>query len=297
MRIGVAGTGKMGAAIAQRLHELGHGVVVWNRTSEKTTPLATFGMGVAATPEALAAGSDVVIVMLTDAHAQDVVYGGEGGLVQAPLRGKTVIDMSTVRPGDMQRAAAQVRAAGGGFVEAPVGGTVGPARQGKLFGLVGGEASDVAGVRPLLDQLCRRVEHLGPVGSGSAMKLAINLPLVVAYQALGEAYSLCEGLGLDAGQVMELFSDTSGAPAMLKLRGPIIAEGIVAGKFAPPAFDVDSIRKDLRTMVAEAHGRGARLPVAERTLQVFDEAALDGWGSRDGTALPAYWVGKGKSGV
>ncbi len=233
-------------------------------------------------------------MVLTDAHAQDVVYGGAGGLGEADLKGKTVIDLSTVRPGDMVRAAEQVRARGGAFVECPVGGTVGPARQGKLFGLVGGAAEDVGAVRPLLDQLCRRVEHLGPVGAGSQMKLAINLPLVVAYQALGEAYSLCQGLGLDAAAVMELFADTSGAPAMLKMRGPVIAEGIAAAKFAPPAFDVDSIRKDLRTMVAEAHGRGARLPVAETTLQVFDEAALDGWGGRDGTSLPAYWVGKGK---
>ena len=175
-----------------------------------------------------------------------------------------------------------------------MGGTVGPARQGKLLGLAGGAAEDVAEVRPLLDQMCRRVEHLGPVGAGSAMKLAINLPLVVAYQALGEAYSLCQGLGLDAGQVMELFADTSGAPAMLKLRGPTIAEGIATGKFAPPAFDVDSIRKDLRTMVAEAQANGRRLPVAERTLEVFDAAADEGWGERDGTALPSYWPGKAK---
>ncbi|MFX8266588.1 hypothetical protein ABTL47_19990, partial [Acinetobacter baumannii] len=65
------------------------------------------------------------------------------------------------------------------------------------MGLAGGDADDVARARPLLDQMCRRVEHLGPVGSGASMKLAINLPLIVAYQALGEAYTLCRHLGLD----------------------------------------------------------------------------------------------------
>jgi len=203
---------------------------------------------------------------------------------------KTFLDMSTVRPDEMRAVAAMVRTAGAAFVECPVGGTVGPARQGKLLGLAGGTADDFARVKPLLDQMCRRVEHLGDVGAGSAVKLAINLPLVVAYQALGEAYVLCRDLGLDATVLFDLFADTSGAPTMLKLRGGTIAEGIAQGKFAPPAFDVDSIRKDLRTMIAEAQSMGARLPVAEETLRVFDQAAADGWGGRDGASLPAYWV-------
>ena len=294
MKIGIAGVGKMGASIAARLKECGHEVLVWNRTAAKAEALAASGFTVCATPKALAEVSELVIAILTNGEAQNAVYSGADGLLAAQAGARTFIDMSTVRPDEMKRLAADVRGKGKRFVECPVGGTVGPARQGKLLGLVGGEAADVAVVRPVLDQLCRRVEHLGAVGAGSSVKLAINLPLVVAYQALGEAYLLCQGLGLEATAVMELFADTSGAPAMLKLRGPAIAEGIATGKFAPPAFDVDSIRKDLRTMVAEAQGLGARLPVAEQALAVFDQAAKDGWGGRDGTALPAYWPGKMK---
>ena len=165
--------------------------------------------------------------------------------------------MSTVQPADIAALAAKVRAKGACFVECPVGGTTGPARQGKLLGLAGGNGADVARARAILDQLCRRVEHVGPVGAGASMKLAINLPLLVAYQALGEAYVLCRHLGADPKWLMELFADTSGAPNVLKTRGPAVAEALAGGPGIAPAFDIDSIRKDLRTMIAEAKVLGA----------------------------------------
>jgi 3-hydroxyisobutyrate dehydrogenase len=124
------------------------------------------------------------------------------------------------------------------------------------------------------------------------MKLAINLPLLVAYQALGEAYTLARSSGMSADDIMELLADTSGAPMILKVRGPVIAAALKGAPPAVPAFDIDSIRKDLRTMLAEAAATGATLPVAAQALAVFDQAASDGWGSRDGTALPAYWAAK-----
>jgi 3-hydroxyisobutyrate dehydrogenase len=292
MRIGIAGLGRMGAAMGLRLMEVGHEVVVWNRTAEKTAPLTAAGATLAVSPADLAGRVDTIITIVTNAEAQNAIFDGPQGVLAADLRGRVVLDMSTVQPHEEAALAAKVRAAGAAFVECPVGGTTGPARQGKLIGLVGGDAPDVALVRPLLDQLCRRVEHVGPVGAGASMKLAINLPLLVAYQAIGEAYTLCRHLGLDPTALMELFSDTSGGANILKVRGPAIAAALSGAPPAAPAFDVDSIRKDLRTMVAEAKSRGASLPLAERTLAIFDDASKDGWGDRDGSALPAYWPGK-----
>ena len=202
--------------------------------------------------------------------------------------------MSTVQPETEVALAEKVRAKGATFVECPVGGTVGPARDGKLLGVAGGTKEDFARAQPLLAQMCRRVEHVGPVGAGSSMKLALNLPLMIYYQALGEAYVLCRHLGLDNKWLMEFLSDTSGAPNVLKTRGPKIAAALSGDDAGPPAFDVDTIRKDLATMVAEAKTRGATLPIAERTLAVYDEAAKDGWGKRDGASLPAYWPSRNK---
>jgi 3-hydroxyisobutyrate dehydrogenase len=288
MHIGIAGLGRMGTAITERLREVGHRTVVWNRSPEKAKTLVEAGVEAATSPAELVGRVEAVITILTDAAALDAVYRGENGLLSGNLAGKLVIDMSTVQPETEIDIAEAVRAKGAAFVECPVGGTTGPARTGKLIGLVGGQDVDITRARPILEALCRRIEHVGPVGAGASMKLAINLPLLVFYQALGEALTLCRHLGHDPKWLMEFFADTAGGANILKVRGPAIAEALSGGD-PTPAFDVASIRKDLRTMIAEAKVRGARLPLAERTLEIYDEAAREGWDARDGASLPAYW--------
>jgi 3-hydroxyisobutyrate dehydrogenase len=172
MCIGIAGLGKMGAAIAARLHETGEEVRVWNRSREKAE---ASGLPVADTPRDLAMRSDAIISVLFDAPALQAVYHGPDGPLSA-ARGKLFIEMSTVRPQTQEALAITIREAGGAFVECPVGGTTGPARSGQLLGLAGGEAADVERARPVLEKLCRRIEHMGSVGAGAAAKLAINLP-------------------------------------------------------------------------------------------------------------------------
>ncbi len=230
----------------------------------------------------------MIVTALFDAEAFGPVFDGPDGLL-AGAAGKLFIEMSTVRPEAQIALAQAVHDAGGTHLECPVGGTTGPARAGTLLGLVGGEAAALERARPVLDALCRRVEHVGPAGAGAAMKLAINLPLLVFYQALGESLSLVKHLGLDPAWLMTLYADTSGGANVLKNRGPAIA-GTLAGT-APPAvtFDIDSIRKDLRTMLAEGAARGFSLPVAAEALAAFDRAGAAGWGARDGTWLPAFW--------
>src|SRR2546429_4032909 len=179
MQIGIGGIGKMGAAVAQRLIEVGHTVTVWNRSAEKVKRVGLAGAAAAATPADLASSSEAVITILTDAAAIDSVYTGPSGLLAPDVRGKLFIEMSTVRPQTEIALAGKVRARGAALVECPVGGTVGPARQGKLIGLMGADDADAARARPILEQLCRRLEHVGAVGNGALIKLAINLPLLV----------------------------------------------------------------------------------------------------------------------
>jgi 3-hydroxyisobutyrate dehydrogenase len=195
MRVGVAGLGVMGAAVAARLMEVGHEVTVWNRTPEKTKALADTGAKVASTPAQLASAVEATITMLTDAAAIDSVYNGPNGLLAGDVKGKLLIEMSTVPPKVPLALAPKVRAKGAAFVECPVGGSTAPARQGKLLGLMGAEPADAERAKPLLNQLCRRLEHCGPVGTGASMKLAINLPLMVAWQAYGEAFAIARSAG------------------------------------------------------------------------------------------------------
>ena len=295
MRIGFAGMGKMGAAMAARLAEMGQPPTVWNRTRGRAE--AT-GLPVADSLAALAGASDIILTSLFDEDAVHAVFhgpGGQGGgLLAADLTGKLVVEMSTLRPHTQIALAQAVAAAGGAGIECPVGGTIGPARAGRLLGMAGGAAADVERARPVLDLLCRRVEHVGPHGAGASLKLAINLPLMVFWQAFGEANVLVRHLNLDPAWLVEFFADTSGAPAVLKVRGPTIAKALAGEDPGPPTFDVASIVKDLHTMLAEGRDRGAELPAAAAALACFNQAADAGLGPSDCTVLPEFWAAKAK---
>jgi 3-hydroxyisobutyrate dehydrogenase len=246
------------------------------------------GARACATPAALAADADVILTILTDAAAIRTVYDGEDGILSAPLAGKLVVDMSTVRPETAKALAAQVTAQGAAFVECPVGGTVGPAREGKLFGFAGGSDADFARAKPLLDELCRRLEHVGPVGAGSAVKLAINLPLAVYWQVLGEALVLCRDVGLDGSRLVGIIADTSGGPTVLRNRAELVAR-VLDGEQATGTVDIDILRKDIGTMLEEAAGLGARLPVTEAAAAAYDESVSAGLGHLDAARQAAFW--------
>lgn len=275
--------------MALHLKDTGAEIAVWNRSRDKAEAL---GVPVADTPRALAGQVDVVISMLFDDESLHAVYHGADGILSADLAGKLVIEMTTVRPKVQQELAGAVRRGGGAFVECPVGGTTGPARSGKLLGLAGGEDADVARARPVLDLLCRKVEHIGPVGAGASMKLAINLPLLVFWQSFGEAAAMVRHLKLDPAWLVEFFSETSGGANVLKTRAAPIAKALAGEDVGPATFDINSIRKDLRTIIEEAGSRGFAVPVAAQALASFDEAEVDGMGTLDCSRLPARWAAK-----
>jgi 3-hydroxyisobutyrate dehydrogenase len=285
MKIGICGTGKMGAAMARRLMECGHQMTVWNRDATKTAPLVEVGAIRADTPAALAAACEVIISMVLNDAALDAVYRGPDGILSARLDGRLVIEMSTVLPATEIALAKDLQAAGGAVVECPVSGSVGPARDGKLLGLVGGSATDVERARPILEQLCRRVEHVGGSGDGARMKLAVNLPLLVYWQALGEALALVVPLGLPPERVIAILSDTAGTPMAMQQRGGEIARVLGGAEPSPTAFGLNAARKDLATMVAEAASHGLALPATKATLHSFDEAMADGLGDGDATRV------------
>lgn len=280
----------MGTAIGERMLSVGHELAVWNRTAEKTAGLCAAGARVAASPCALAASSETIITILTDSAAIAAAYLGRDGLLSGDVAGKLFIEMSTVRPQTERALAAQVRSRGATMIECPVGGTVGPAREGKLLGFVGGDPADFARAQPLLQKMCRRIEHVGPVGAGASMKLAINLPLLVFWQAFGEALALCRSLGLEAPRLVEVFSDTSGGPNVLRARGGALALALQGKDPGAVTVDIDAMRKDLRTMLEEARAMGASLPVTASALQCYDEASRAGLGKSDITAIPVRWM-------
>jgi 3-hydroxyisobutyrate dehydrogenase len=294
MNIGIAGLGRMAENIGARLMDQGHKLVIWNRTPEKTKALAARGAKVVGSPAEVATQAEAVITILTDAAAIDAVYNGPNGLLSGEVKGKLFIDMSTVRSETEVELAKEVRAKGAGLVDCPVGGSVVPARDGKLFGFMGGEQADADRAKPILEQLCRRLEYCGPVGSGALMKLAINLPLIVAWQSFGEAFALCRDLGMTPERLVDIFADTNGANNAFRGRAAKIAD-ILAGREAGlVTFSLANAQKDARTMAEEGRARGLELPLIERSIACFGEAIAAGWGASDGSAQPVFWAKRGK---
>jgi len=292
MRIGVAGLGAMGSAIATRLLEAGHQVTVWNRTAAKTKPLADAGAKVAASPGEVAAASEAIITILTDGAAIDAVYNGPSGLLSGDVKDKLFIEMSTVSPKVETALAPKVQSKGGVFVECPVGGSTAPARQGKLLGLMGAEGAAAARARAILDQLCRKVEHCGPVGAGSSMKLAINLPLMVAWQAYGEAFAIARDVGWEPRRLLDLFVESNGANNGLKMRADMIVAMLENRDPGPTTFSIANAVKDLRTMIDAGTAKGADMPATKAALAAFEEANKKGLGGGDGARQSVYWASR-----
>jgi 3-hydroxyisobutyrate dehydrogenase len=232
--------------------------------------------------------------MLLNDAATEAVYRQPAGVLMAKLAGKLVIDMSTVRPDTMKSAGTAALKQGASFVECPVGGSTAPAKEGKLLGLVGGTKADVARAMPILEQLCRRIEHVGDLGSGSMMKLAVNLPLLVYWQALGEALTICKPLNLPAERLIDILTDTSGAPAAMKGRGPAIAKVLGGEPLGATAFGLNAAKKDLACAVQFAASLHAELPVTASALACYEEAEAAGLGDADATAVSTRWGQRAK---
>lgn len=286
MRVGVAGLGRMGAVLATRLLDAGHEVAVWNRSPGPAVALGGRGAQVAASPAELVGSAEAVVVLVTDDAAVRRVWLAGDGLLAGPVRGRLLVESSTVRVDTVREVAARAVAAGATVVDAPVSGTVAPARAGQLVGLAGGAPGDVDRAREVLDGWCRRVVHLGPLGAGMATKLALNMAMASMWAALGESYALVAAHGVVRADFTDVLADSPLAGPAVRgktdlLRGGAVPVGGV------PSFDVAGVRKDLVAMVATATATGAGVPaaVAAAALAHFSAAVVAGYGDADLVAI------------
>lgn len=285
MKVGLAGLGNMGRAMAERLEEEGIALTVWNRSPGKASGLNAVE---SATPAELVTGCDVMLSVLANDAATEAVYFGEGGYLAGDLKGTLIVEFCTQSPERSQALGEAVRAAGGRYLECPVGGTVGPARAGKLLGLAGGSSEDFETARPVLEKLSRRLEHMGPVGAGAAMKLSINLPLMVYWGALGEALGLARAGGVDPTQALGILADSSGAIGAAKTRVPPIREMVVNGDPGPVNIKLEVAMKDMVAMVALARANGSGNGIIGAALARATAAHEDGFAGLDASMVAAY---------
>jgi 3-hydroxyisobutyrate dehydrogenase/2-hydroxy-3-oxopropionate reductase len=276
--VAVVGAGRMGAAMVGRLRSAGHRVLVYNRTRERAE--AT-GAEVAGTPAEAAAGSGLVVVSLSDDAAVEAAYGGADGLVAGLRPGTVVLETSTVAPDTVRALAPLVRDRSAALLDAPVSGSVPAVVSGGLTFLVGGEADALARARPVLDALGKRVFHLGDVGAGAVMKLAVNSVLHGLNQALAEALVLAERAGVPRSAAYEVFASSAVAAPYVGYK----QQSFLEPEAAPVAFRLALVDKDMALIEQLARATGARMEQLTANRAVVREALSAGLGDADLSAV------------
>jgi len=277
--IAFLGLGMMGTPMARRLIEAGHDVTVWNRTAERTAPLAELGATVAATPAEAVVGAEFAVTMLARPEAVDAVLFGADGVATAPASALVWIDMSTIGP-DQFRALAARLPEGVTAVDAPVRGSVPEATAGRLQIYVGASERDFALVRPLLSTL-GQPRHVGPTGAGAATKVVVNMTLVASMVIFGEATVLADVLGLDPSMTREVLADSPIGPTVRAKGANLEASAY------PPSFKLELAVKDMELMDRVVRDAGVELPAADAARLWMAAAMADGAGDQDFSVVAA----------
>jgi 3-hydroxyisobutyrate dehydrogenase-like beta-hydroxyacid dehydrogenase len=283
--VALVGTGRMGSAMARALSRAGVPLVVHNRSRERAEALGSeLGARVARTPAEAAALADICLTMLADDAAVEAVYGGPGGLLEGARAGTVLVDLSTVTPDTIRSLEAPARAAGVGLLDAPVSGSVATAESGQLTLMVGGEAGDLDRARPALEPLAKAIVHIGPLGSGAAMKLAVNTVVFGLNEALAEGLVLAEAAGIDRSLAYGVIAESAaGAPFVGYKRAAFVdPDG------TPVAFALDLAEKDLRLIAALADSLGVPMPQSRTNLDVIRAAQRDLGGGKDFSGVAAH---------
>jgi 3-hydroxyisobutyrate dehydrogenase-like beta-hydroxyacid dehydrogenase len=283
--IAFLGVGRMGAPMAGRLADAGHELTVWSRTRAHADALADRAT-LAASPAEAGAKAEVAITMLTDGGALEEVTLGRDGLAESLPAGSLLVDMSTTGPAAARKVAKALEAKGVGFVDAPVAGSVGPAAEGTLAIMVGGEPEAVERARPLLAILGdpRRTWHVGGVGCGQAAKLAVNLVLGGVMASVAEGFILGRVLGLEAEVALEVLEGASVAAQTVRSK----RDRLLSGDYDDAGFRLALMHKDLRLALDAARAARASLPGAERVADLFAGAKGQGLADQDYAAVAAY---------
>lgn len=288
MNVAFLGLGRMGSAMARHVLAAGPDLRVWNRTPAKATELVAAGAVAAGSPAEAARGADVVIAMLADPDAVRDVLLGPDGVADGAAEGTLVIDASTIGPRAAGEIAAELGKRGLRYVDAPVLGSVQPAREGTLAVFAGGSEADYAEAEPLLRLWGNpaKVRRVGDVGSASAVKLVLNLTIGVATAGVGEALRLATDLGIDQSVALDALAAGPLGAAVASKRTMLEEE-----EYAPVGFPLELLDKDLGLVVHAAHGD---LPVTESVRAAVQEAIAAGHGEDDYAALAGYLAFEGR---
>jgi 3-hydroxyisobutyrate dehydrogenase-like beta-hydroxyacid dehydrogenase len=283
MKIGFIGLGIMGSRMAANLQKHGHDLVMFNRTRAKAQPLIDKGATFAESPAKAAEQVDILFTMLAHPDAVEQAALGRDGFLSHLKPNALWIDCSSVNPSFSKKMAAEAARREVHFVDAPVTGSAPVAAEAKLVFWVGADGADLEKIRPLLLCMGNKIVHAGGHGTGTSMKMVINLLLGNAMVAFAEAMALGEGLGLS--QKM-LFDSLLGTPAV----APFLAskrQKIESGNYEAE-FPLRWMQKDMHLASVSAYESGVAMPLTNAAKELYRLAMREGHASQDFSAIYDY---------
>lgn len=277
----------MGSGMAGRLLDAGYALTVWNRNAARAEPLRARGATIAGTPRQAAEGADAVIAMVADDNASRAVWGGPDGALKGLSEDAVAVECSTLSPEWVSELAGLIADRGASFLDAPVTGSKPHAVNGELLFLVGGDGEALDRVRDVLRPMSRDIVHMGPVASGSRMKLVNNFMSAVQAVALGEALAFSHECGLDpVGAMHVLANGAPGSPLVKTVGARMMARDYGVN------FFLRLMRKDVGYAADEARRHGVELQTGNAALARFDQAIASGWGESDFAAVAEAIAGR-----
>jgi 3-hydroxyisobutyrate dehydrogenase-like beta-hydroxyacid dehydrogenase len=291
LTVGFLGLGNMGALMAANVARAGFPLSVYNRTRSKAEDLAAqIGARVASSPAQVAGNCSVVLTMVADLSALKNLYFGPEGIVQQLSAGTFCVDMSTVGPQAIQKLSNQLRPYQIRLLDAPVSGSLALARDAKLTIMVGGDPVDLAIVRPVLEAMGSRIIHVGPLGTGAAMKLAVNAVVYGLNQAVAEGLVLAESAGVARDVAYELFENSAVAAPFVHYR----KDAFLSQDAVPVGFSLELAKKDLDLIETLACEGRVPMPQSDINRKTIKSAIQEGRGQQDVTAVAEYLRHAGK---
>lgn len=278
--VGVVGIGRLGRAVAARLLAAGHRVVGYDIVPDHLARLVTLGGRGEASPEAVAAASEIVFTVLPSLASVEEAILGAGGVAAGTRRGQTIAQMSTISPALAARLAQDLGGRGLAYLDCPVSGTSGMIERGDGVILAGGDPAVFERWRPLLESIVPRAVHVGRAGQATAAKLVANLLVALHSAAAAEAIVMARRAGLDLDLVLDILTHGAAHSTMLAQRGPMM----VRGEF-PPQMSLDLFMKDLALILDAGSTLGAPLPLTAAARRLYAAARDAGHGGEDLAAV------------
>jgi 3-hydroxyisobutyrate dehydrogenase-like beta-hydroxyacid dehydrogenase len=294
VRVAVVGTGRMGSAMARAMARGGADLVLHNRTPERARALAEeLDADVTESAAEAAASSDVAITMLADGDAVRATWDGPDGLVAGAHPGGVLVDSSTVPPDTLAAFEAAVHERGSGILDAPVSGSTKLAESGQLTIMAGGSAEDLERARPALDLVAQQVTHVGPLGSGAALKLAVNALIVAINNSVSEALVLAERAGIDRATAYGVFASSAAAAPFVGYK----RDSFVDPDGTPVAFSLDLAAKDLDLIIGLADRLGVPMAQARVNQDLIAATSSRLGGERDASTVAVHLRARAEEGM